>query len=262
MLDHYFVISSALPVHRCFMLTPMRPWVMCKSKTLVQALSFDIKFFLSLLGSRQLAGRCIMWSVCWRPSSCIAFRTLPCLSWIYLKIVATTGASPSTSATMSTTLFTLSPTLARYKCTWHLSHFFSTSMATFQFTWLCETCAHQAPPNGEFQCLQKIHLLFCLILFRAQTMLMNGTPGLLSQSWHNVFPVSTCLMHNFPLKRVLFSDCHLTMFSLLFFAHVAAIFTVAGFYQMAIWALGKHRNYKKEFPDYPRRRKAIVPFLL
>ncbi|KAH9420752.1 hypothetical protein DERP_001183 [Dermatophagoides pteronyssinus] len=42
----------------------------------------------------------------------------------------------------------------------------------------------------------------------------------------------------------------------------AAIFTVAGFYQMAIWALGKHRNYKKEFPNYPRRRKAIVPFLL
>lgn len=42
----------------------------------------------------------------------------------------------------------------------------------------------------------------------------------------------------------------------------AAMFTVAGFYQMAIWALGKHRNYKKEFPNYPRRRKAIVPFLL
>lgn len=42
----------------------------------------------------------------------------------------------------------------------------------------------------------------------------------------------------------------------------AAIFTIAGFGQMAIWALGKHRNYKKEFPNYPRRRKAIVPFLL
>jgi len=42
----------------------------------------------------------------------------------------------------------------------------------------------------------------------------------------------------------------------------AGLFTVAGFFQMAIWALGKHRNYKKEFPNYPRRRKAIVPFLL
>ncbi len=41
----------------------------------------------------------------------------------------------------------------------------------------------------------------------------------------------------------------------------AALFTLAGFYQMAVWALGKHRNYKKEFKDYPRR-KAIIPFLL
>lgn len=31
---------------------------------------------------------------------------------------------------------------------------------------------------------------------------------------------------------------------------------------MAIWALGKHKNYKKEFSDYPKARKAIVPFVL
>lgn len=42
----------------------------------------------------------------------------------------------------------------------------------------------------------------------------------------------------------------------------AAIFTAVGFYQMAVWALGKHRNYKKEFKDYPRGRKSIVPFFL
>jgi len=40
------------------------------------------------------------------------------------------------------------------------------------------------------------------------------------------------------------------------------VFTVAGFYQMAVWALGKHRNYKKEFEKYPKNRKAIVPFLI
>jgi len=39
------------------------------------------------------------------------------------------------------------------------------------------------------------------------------------------------------------------------------VFTLAGAYQMAIWAMGKHRNYKKEFKDYPRR-KAIFPFFL
>ncbi|RWS27498.1 trans-2:3-enoyl-CoA reductase-like protein [Leptotrombidium deliense] len=42
----------------------------------------------------------------------------------------------------------------------------------------------------------------------------------------------------------------------------AALFTVAGFYQMALWALGKHKNYKKEFPKYPKSRKAIIPYLL
>lgn len=42
----------------------------------------------------------------------------------------------------------------------------------------------------------------------------------------------------------------------------AGLFTFAGFYQMAIWALGKHRNYKKEFSDYPKCRKSIIPFLL
>jgi len=41
----------------------------------------------------------------------------------------------------------------------------------------------------------------------------------------------------------------------------AGIFTLAGAYQMTMWALGKHRNYKKEFKDYPRR-KAIIPFLI
>ncbi|XP_073228020.1 probable very-long-chain enoyl-CoA reductase art-1 [Porites lutea] len=42
----------------------------------------------------------------------------------------------------------------------------------------------------------------------------------------------------------------------------AVLFTLFGFYQMAVWAIGKHRNYRKEFEDYPKGRKAIVPFLL
>jgi len=39
------------------------------------------------------------------------------------------------------------------------------------------------------------------------------------------------------------------------------IFTLAGAYQMTMWALGKHKNYRKEFKDYPRR-KAIIPFVI
>ncbi|CAF0718060.1 unnamed protein product [Brachionus calyciflorus] len=42
----------------------------------------------------------------------------------------------------------------------------------------------------------------------------------------------------------------------------AFLFTLAGGYQMVIWALGKHRNYRREFEKYPRGRKAIFPFLL
>ena len=36
----------------------------------------------------------------------------------------------------------------------------------------------------------------------------------------------------------------------------AVLFTLFGFYQMAVWA----RNYRKEFKDYPKGWKAIVPF--
>ncbi|KAK9499377.1 hypothetical protein O3M35_002425 [Rhynocoris fuscipes] len=42
----------------------------------------------------------------------------------------------------------------------------------------------------------------------------------------------------------------------------AGLFAIAGLYQMSVWALGKHRNYKKEFPAYPKGRKAILPFIL
>ena len=46
------------------------------------------------------------------------------------------------------------------------------------------------------------------------------------------------------------------------FSVAAGLFTLAGFYQMAVWAKAKHRNYLKEFKDYPRRRASIIPFLL
>ncbi|XP_064387284.1 very-long-chain enoyl-CoA reductase-like isoform X2 [Halichondria panicea] len=42
----------------------------------------------------------------------------------------------------------------------------------------------------------------------------------------------------------------------------ALLFTLAGLGQMTQWALGKHRNYRKEFEKYPRGRKAIIPFVL
>lgn len=51
-------------------------------------------------------------------------------------------------------------------------------------------------------------------------------------------------------------------FTLMTQALPALLFASAGGFQMIIWALGKHRNYKKQFPNYPRGRKAIIPFLI
>lgn len=42
----------------------------------------------------------------------------------------------------------------------------------------------------------------------------------------------------------------------------AAMFTAIGGMQMTAWAKGKHRNYKKEFPSYPKNRKCIIPFFI
>eukprot|EP00297_Palpitomonas_bilix_P012867 CAMPEP_0113903604 /NCGR_PEP_ID=MMETSP0780_2-20120614/22651_1 /TAXON_ID=652834 /ORGANISM="Palpitomonas bilix" /LENGTH=293 /DNA_ID=CAMNT_0000896845 /DNA_START=38 /DNA_END=919 /DNA_ORIENTATION=- /assembly_acc=CAM_ASM_000599 len=39
------------------------------------------------------------------------------------------------------------------------------------------------------------------------------------------------------------------------------LFMIIGGGQMVIWATGKHRNYKKEFRDYPKNRKRIFPFI-
>lgn len=42
----------------------------------------------------------------------------------------------------------------------------------------------------------------------------------------------------------------------------AFLFAVAGAFQMTIWALAKHRNYRKEFKEYPKQRRAIFPFII
>lgn len=51
-------------------------------------------------------------------------------------------------------------------------------------------------------------------------------------------------------------------FSIMTQALPALLFTAAGGGQMVLWALGKHRNYLKEFSNYPRRRKSIIPFVI
>jgi len=50
-------------------------------------------------------------------------------------------------------------------------------------------------------------------------------------------------------------------FALLSQTLTALVFALLGLAQMSAWALKKHRNYRKEFENYPRRQ-AIIPFIL
>jgi len=50
-------------------------------------------------------------------------------------------------------------------------------------------------------------------------------------------------------------------FSILTQTLTAYLFTIMGAAQMTDWALKKHRAYRKDFPDYPRHRKILIPFI-
>jgi very-long-chain enoyl-CoA reductase len=41
----------------------------------------------------------------------------------------------------------------------------------------------------------------------------------------------------------------------------AWLFTVVASGQMWLWAVKKHRRYLQEFPDYPKSRKPMIPFI-
>jgi len=42
----------------------------------------------------------------------------------------------------------------------------------------------------------------------------------------------------------------------------AWLFFAVSFGQIYLWAIKKHKRYRAEFADYPRRRKALIPFLV
>ncbi|KAI9596889.1 3-oxo-5-alpha-steroid 4-dehydrogenase-domain-containing protein [Syncephalis fuscata] len=41
----------------------------------------------------------------------------------------------------------------------------------------------------------------------------------------------------------------------------AWFFFAVSFGQIYLWAIKKHKAYRREFPDYPRNRKALIPFI-
>lgn len=52
-----------------------------------------------------------------------------------------------------------------------------------------------------------------------------------------------------------------TVVSLLSTSWSAWLFNFVATGQMYVWAVAKHKRYRKEFKDYPRNRKAMFPFL-
>ncbi|OMJ17166.1 putative enoyl reductase [Smittium culicis] len=50
-------------------------------------------------------------------------------------------------------------------------------------------------------------------------------------------------------------------FSIISPSYFSWLFIIVSSGQMYLWALKKHSQYKKEFPDYPKNRTAIFPFI-
>jgi len=50
-------------------------------------------------------------------------------------------------------------------------------------------------------------------------------------------------------------------FSLMCSCWTSWLFTCVGAIQMLFWAKKKHQRYRKEFPNYPKHRKALIPFI-
>lgn len=49
--------------------------------------------------------------------------------------------------------------------------------------------------------------------------------------------------------------------SLLTLFFIAFLFNIVATGQMYIWAVKKHKSYKKDFKEYPRNRSAMFPFI-
>jgi very-long-chain enoyl-CoA reductase len=53
-----------------------------------------------------------------------------------------------------------------------------------------------------------------------------------------------------------------TSYSVLTGCTTSYLFLIFSAYQMTEWALKKHKRYQADFPDYPKERKAIIPYVL
>ena len=96
----------------------------------------------------------------------------------------------------------------------------------------------------------------------------------LRDDWECCWYVVCCVFFVFipPYPRFMFStlfiSCSLAPLSLQLrrdslISFLAFVFTGLAVGQMGLWAIKKHKNYKKDFgKEYPRGRKVMFPFVL
>ncbi|KAI1289953.1 putative very-long-chain enoyl-CoA reductase art-1 [Halotydeus destructor] len=90
----------------------------------------------------------------------------------------------------------------------------------------------------------------------------GGLVAFLLSELGNYSIMSPCLFNYVSCPNYSYEVYSWAAFTIMTQSLPVALFASAGFAQMALWALGKHKNYKKEFSNYPKRRKAIIPFLI
>lgn len=70
------------------------------------------------------------------------------------------------------------------------------------------------------------------------------------------FPFTWCSCPNYLFELIAW----LSVASMMPTAVVGWVFAGAGGFQMWLWAVKKHKQYVKEFPDYPKNRSPMFPF--
>ena len=133
---------------------------------------------------------------------------------------------------------------------------------------ICAYCSIRfRVPLAQLHLLASLYQVGAWIGFTIMTQSVPGVVSMLLSLYKRVIYSYSDSTVCFELSVLLFvepppvTNPFMKFSSTVFISSTALLFTLAGFYQMVVWAKGKHRRYKAEFDNYPRR-KAIIPFIL
>jgi len=114
-----------------------------------------------------------------------------------------------------------------------------------------------SPPIELIYLLIPFYLLMMIFNFYSHYILANLRTG---DSKERFIPKGF-LFEYVSCPNYLFEIVQWFIYSIMTLSISAVVFLILGGGQMTIWALGKHSAYKKEFKDYPKNRKVLIPFI-